>query len=229
MSGDPRVARLDVGLLQQAVLWRALALLFESPEPWRLEELEQIQEQLDDEDLQQAINVMREMTGSQYIDTLGPGGLVSPREVAYRGREDPGRILADIASFHEAFLFHAQAQDPQDHVARECDFVSYLFLKEAYARAQGNDDAATICREGRDGFFREHLRTFVAPMEQRLAATQHPVLAPAARTLHALVGDPEASPTLEEGVAGELDDLNCGGCALQDPPPGHWIPPSLKA
>ena len=54
--------------------------------------------EVDDLHLHDAVQRLEGVTDAQYIDALGPGGLVSPREVAYRGREDPGRILADIAS-----------------------------------------------------------------------------------------------------------------------------------
>lgn len=54
---------------------------------------------------------------------LGPGGLASPREVAYRGMGDPGQILSDILAFHEAFAFRPEAEEPPDHVAVEAGFL----------------------------------------------------------------------------------------------------------
>ena len=42
---------------------------------------------------------------SEYLDVLGPGGSVSPREVAYRGRQDQAQIIADVSAFYGAFPF----------------------------------------------------------------------------------------------------------------------------
>jgi len=211
MQANPQA---QMSLLRQAAEWRILAALFERPNAQRQLEVESMVGEIDDEVLRQAVERLGAVTDAQYIDALGPGGLVSPREVAYRGREDPGRILADVSSFHEAFAFDAQSEDPPDHVARQCDFVSYLFLKEAYARARQEIEAADICSEAREHFLEEHLRTFAAPLAERLDESEHPVLAPAGRALRARVGEPHEPPSFEPVPWDEDGDLTCGNCPM---------------
>jgi len=40
-----------------------------------------------------------------YLALLGPGGPASPREAAYVGLGDPGRTLAELRAFYDAFAY----------------------------------------------------------------------------------------------------------------------------
>jgi len=149
----------DVGAgLSAAVEWRLLALLFSRPRPgWREEVYALAREAGGDEALRAAVAAAREASEGAYHALLGAGGVASPREAAHAGFLDPGRILADLAARYGAFGFAPRAEEPDDHLAVECDFVAYLFLKEAYARARGEEEAAEVTREAREGFLVEHL------------------------------------------------------------------------
>lgn len=197
--------------------WRLLALLFERPRDGWWAEIESLSGEVDSADLRLAAAAAGEAREATYLAMFGPGGSVSPREVAYRGREDLGRILADIAAFHEAFAFQPRAEDPPDHVAVETSFVGYLHFKESYARMLGDGERAQTCAIAAKGFIEAHLRFFAEPLGDRLdAASAPPHLVLAARALVARAGRSPAGAS----VAGREDaraEFECGDCE----PPSH--------
>ena len=203
---DPAVAA--------AAEWRLLGLLFERPRPGWREEIATLACEVHDAALQAAASAAATTTESEYLDVLGPGGVVSPREVGYRGREDPGAIVADVSAFYAAFAFHPRAEDPPDHVAVEAGFAGYLCLKEAYALAHDNTEAARTCAEARSRFTAEHLAFFAEPLGAKielLSPVPHLLLAAAAlvqRTGPLPVGYADTLPDDMEG-----DVLGCDGCA----------------
>jgi putative dimethyl sulfoxide reductase chaperone len=67
--------------------------------------------------------------------------------------------LADLAGFYRAFgleLAHGANVRP-DHIAAECEFMSALCSKEAYAHARGDRKNADLCRDANRTFLRDHL------------------------------------------------------------------------
>jgi nitrate reductase assembly molybdenum cofactor insertion protein NarJ len=142
---------------------------------------------------------------------VGPGGVASPRAVAYGGYQDPGRVLAEIAEFYKAFAFQPRAEDPIDHVAVAVGFVGYLALKEAFAAAGGNKAAAKTTAEARQRFVETYLAMMVHPMAERLALAGPSYLVDVAQALAARVPAP-AHPT----VLAADDDLpaECGACPV---------------
>jgi hypothetical protein len=140
-----------------------------------------------------------------YHALLGPGGPASPREAAHLGFGDPGRVLADLAARYDAFGFTHGGEEPDDHLAVELCFLSYLFLKEAYALCAGSAAHAEVARDARAAFLSEH----AAPAGRGLAA-KVPDGAPA--YLRAAAGAlaarlPEVPPAPD---APEDDPLACG-------------------
>jgi TorA maturation chaperone TorD len=164
---DPRVQQ----LLGDATTWRLLGLFFERPrEGWR-KEVELLRRKIADPAIEAAADAAQEdAKEGLYLALLGPGGPVSAREVAYRGMEDPGRILADIRAFYEAFAFQPETEEAPDHLSVEAGFLGYLCLKEAYARARGNDQEAEVSAQAAHRFRESHLSTFVWPVADRLEA-----------------------------------------------------------
>ncbi|MFQ6672763.1 MAG: molecular chaperone TorD family protein, partial [Candidatus Tectimicrobiota bacterium] len=150
-----------------------------------------------DAPLQAAAEAAREATEGTYLGLLGPGGFVSPREVAYRPGEDPGTILADLAAFYEAFAFAPQAEDPIDHVAVEAGFAGYLRMKEAYALARGDAEGAATTAEAFRRFLEAHLSTFIEPFAKGLEPSAVSYLVEAARALRE-----RAKRSLDDGAAG---------------------------
>lgn len=158
--------------LAEAARWRLMGLLLERPRPGWHEEVEALAREVESPELRSAAEASRRATEGSYLSLLGPGGSVSPREVAYRGREDPGRLLSDIAAFYEAFAFSPDSEDPIDHIAVEAGFVGYLHMKEAYALAQGDEEAASVTAEALGKFLEDHLGTFAEPFARRLESLE---------------------------------------------------------
>jgi hypothetical protein len=198
--------------LAEATRWRLLGLLFERPRPGWAAEVEALASEVDDVDLSQAASAAKAAREADYIAFLGPGGLASPREVAYRGMHDPGRILSDIVAYHRAFHFTPKSEEPVDHIAMEASLIGYLYLKEAYALAAGDCDVARIAAAAAQSFLDSHLRYLGAPFAERIGAVGPEHLVVASRALATRSGAPPEIPAL----ARESDQLECDGCAGLD-------------
>jgi hypothetical protein len=152
--------------LRDAAIWRLHGLLLERPRAGWKEEVEALSREAGDAALRAAARAAHQATEGEYLALLGPGGPVSPREVAYHEMEDPARVLSDLSAYYESFAYHPRAEDPADHIAVEAGFVGYLILKEVMARSVGEvEDAATTAR-ARKRFVHDH----VAPFAQKLSA-----------------------------------------------------------
>ena len=197
-------------LLEQACEWRLLALLLSRPTAACLQIARQLVDEVSLTALAEAGRAWCESASEgAYLALLGPGGIVSPRLVAYRGFSDPGWMLADIARYHEVFAFHPQAEEPADHVAVLAELVSYLWLKEAYARELNDDEAAVLTRSARERFIEEYLAPIAAPLAERLDACGATAWSAAAHLLAARVPPP---PPQVPGIGDGDEALACGGC-----------------
>lgn len=197
--------------IAEAVEWRLLGLLFERPRAAWHEEIAGLKREVRDREIRAAASAAKDATEGDYMALLGPGGSVSPREVTYRSFEDPGRILADLSGFYAAFGFHPCAEDPMDHVAVEVSFVSYLLLKEEFARERGDHAAVEVSTAARKRFLEVHLAPVVGPLAERLGSCSSSYLVHAARLLAARVPNEPPRPMA-------LDDQatfsGCGACSL---------------
>ena len=144
-------------LVTQAAAWRLASLLLERPRPeWR-SEIAELAAEVSNPNLRRSAAETQEATEELYHRLFGPGGTISPREVSYCGMEDPGQVMAQLASFYQAFSFTPRREESIDHISVEAGFVGYLFLKEAYAQLQGDREAGDITKEARERFIKEHL------------------------------------------------------------------------
>ncbi len=222
-------------LLAEAAWWRLAGLLLERPRPGWSDEVECLRREAQDPWLRRVAGGAPGAAEGSYLALLGPGGAVSPREVAYRGVLDPGRGLAELTGLFRTFAFHPQVEDPPDHIAVESGFAGYLALKEAHARAFGQRAEAEATQRARAMLLRDHL----APFAQRLtaaldAAGAGGVHADAARTIarrtrpHLPPGAPRPLPTAcggpDVGPGEDQDDLLCDGCGGR---PGRGTRPGL--
>jgi hypothetical protein len=198
-----------------AAEWRLLGLLLERPRAGWHDEVARLGREVGGIAIRDAVAAAGGAGEGEYLALLGPGGLVSPREVAYRGLQDPGRVLADLAAVYQAFAFGPRAEDPMDHIAVEVAFVGYLFLKEGFALATGDTEAAETTAAARRAFVREHLSMTAAPLADRLAArgsSSAPARAAAlvaARVPHC---DAHALPSAVPET--ETEPFGCGGCPV---------------
>jgi len=196
--------------IAEAARWHLLALLLERPRPgWDLE-IRSIAREVPDILLRSVADAADGATEGEYLHLLGPGGRVAAREVGHAVMRDPGWILADLARYYDAFGYAPRAEDPLDHVAVEVGFVAYLHLKEALARSGHDEDTASITREARDGFLREHLAPFAVSLARKLGPDEAGHLAGAADLLAARVPVVDPIPPFES----EIDPLanGCGAC-----------------
>jgi len=195
--------------LHEATSWRLLGLLLSRPrDGWR-EEVGALALEAEDDALRSAAGACAEASEGAYHALLGAGAPASPRQAAHSGWRDPGRILADLAARYQAFAFDPFAEEPADHLSVECDFVAWLWLKEAYASASGQAEAADVTRQARVDFLAEHLAAAGRGFAGRLPEGAPAYLLHAARALVARL--PEAPPE----PAGGLDpDPTEGGCPM---------------
>jgi len=99
----------------------------------------------------------------RYDDLFGHAvrGACSAFEMEY-GRNEIIRQasdLADLAGFYRAFGLEmaSDAIGRPDHISAECDFLSALCLKEAYACDRGETEHVEICLDAQRSFLRDHL------------------------------------------------------------------------
>ncbi len=214
MSGGV-VDDVTAALLREAGAWRLIGLLLEYPrDDWR-DEVQTLARQVADSELGKAAAVTLEAASEgAYLAAMGPGGAASPREVAYCGFQEPGKLLADLAAFYTAFAYRPRLDEPPDHVAVEAGFVAYLRLKEAYARSRGMPRDGEVAAEAARTFIADHLAVMAAPLAGRLEAAGFEGLALAGQALLRRVG-PGRSPS-PQVVPCSADGDCAGACG--------WVP-----
>jgi hypothetical protein len=210
-------------LLREAQDWRLLGLLFERPRGDWWQEIAELAETTGDENLRAAARATPGAGQGGYLALLGPGGVLSAREAGYRKTTDPSQMLFEIRAAYEAFAYAPLAEDPPDHLAVECGFVGWLCLKQAYALAGGDADAASIAADAAAAFQKRHLAAMAEPLVVRLELLEPGYLLLAAKALLARVG--ERPKDLEgywvpDGLAGAGCASACGAWAGGDEQPG---------
>lgn len=204
---EPRVG----DLLREAAEWRLLGLLFERPRDGWSREVLLLSREVADPEIGAAADAAREeATEGTYLAVVGPGGSVSLREVTYRGMEDPGRIIADIGAFYEAFAFRPETEEAPDHLAVEAGALGYLSLKEAYARARAADDEAEVTAQAAARFREEHLSALAWPVADRLQRAGVRYLALAAAALARRAG-----PSRDTGTTEYAPQRHCDECPVE--------------
>ena len=155
-------------LLAEAAGWRLVELLLERPRAGWHAEIRAVANETHDSRLEAAAAAAVEVDEGRYLAVFGPGGTVSPREVAYRPMGDPGRILTELRGIYEAFGFHPKSEDPPDHVAVQAGFAGFMKLKQAYARAAGDGEGEQTARAALERCLEDHLGGFVVELARKL-------------------------------------------------------------
>jgi hypothetical protein len=207
-------------LLHAAARWRLLGLLYEYPSgDWR-KHVVALSAEIADPGLRQAAQtVLEEASEGSYQYFFGPGGPVPLREVSYTAGIQPGYLLSELEARYHAFAYHPKGPDPGDHLSVEIGYVSYLFMKEAYALACGIKEQASLAAEARVHFIRDHLSHMAEPISQRLGEVVPHYLSQAGRLLLEWVGPPLQSP---ESIHPNphWDDNEGWNCSSLAPPSG---------
>lgn len=200
--------RPDTQGIVTAVEWRLIGLLLERPRPGWHEEVRSLSREVRDRTLRAAAAAASDAAEGGYLHLMGPGALVSPREVTYQPFADPGQLLAELATAYDAFAFRPHMEEPIDHIAVEVAFVGYLLLKEAFATMRGDDEAAVTTSSARRGFMDRHLAAFAAPFAQRLEQAGPSYLHTIAQLLAARLPAPQTRQPPPSAQA----NGRCGAC-----------------
>ena len=204
-------------LLGEAIDWRLLSVLLERPALDWHEMVSRLAHDAADHGLRPIADTAGAATEGRYLAAFGPGGVVSPREIAHAKTRDPGHVLAQLRVTYEAFAYRPRTEEPPDHVSVETGFVAYLRMKEAFAIACGQREAAVIASEAAAAFLERHLSTFVQPLAERLSSATDGYLAGALQALLHRTGP--RRPDAEGGWTPDgLEDacLSCPGCEPLD-------------
>ena len=202
----------DTTHIAAAAEWRLIGLLLERPRCGWHEEVARLSREVHDRPLRAAAAAARDAGEGDYLHLLGPGGLVSPRAVTYQPFADPGQLLAELATVYDAFAFRPHAEEPIDHIAVEVAFVSYLLLKEAFATARGDDEAAATTADARQGFIETHLATLAGMFVERLEHAGPSYLLPVAQLLATRLPALRSAQRLPFADAAAI----CGACGGAD-------------
>ena len=100
-------------------------------------------------------------------------GAVPPYETEY-GNEaifQQAQELGDLTGFYRAFGLTVKPDEHErpDHISCECEFLSFLSLKEAYAFEHGDGEMLEETRKAQKLFLKDHLGRFVPTFAQKLA------------------------------------------------------------
>lgn len=185
-------------LLQQAAEWRMLGLLFECPGPaWR-KHVAALARDIADPTLQStALAALDEAAEGDFHSIFGPGGPAPAREVSYHESLQLGYLISELTAFYSAFAYHPVTEEPLDHVSLEAGFIGYLRLKEAFAVANADPDAASVAREAASSFINDHLSCLAGPLAKSLSNSGINYLAAAGQALLARVGPPRSLPVIQ--------------------------------
>lgn len=205
-------------LLIEATHWRMLGLLFSCPRPGWLEQLDALAAAADDSCLQQAAVAARDEAGeSAYHTIFGPGGPAAAREVSYQRAAFTGRFLAELQDAYAAFAYESATGEAPDHVATQADFVGYLRLKEAFARARGHAEQAELTARMARRIIGDHLALVAQPLAQTLQAAGFRYLALASAALAQRVGAAPQHAGPEPPLLASLLPLAADSCPCDDP------------
>lgn len=182
-------------LLREAAEWRLTGLLFECPSPQWREQVISLAAEVEDAELKAAADAaQQEASEGLFHSIFGPGGPAAGREISHRDWAQPGYLLAELASYYEAFAYQPATREAPDHVSVETGFIAYLRLKEAYAVANSDDEGAAITGEAARQFINEHLSMLAEPLARSLEHSGVQYLALAGRALLARVGPRREKP-----------------------------------
>ena len=143
--------------------------------------------------------------------------------------------LADLGAFYTAFGLEMTpgAVERQDHISIECEFMSVLAAKEAYALEHQLDVEGAVCREAQKKFLREHLGRWTPAFTRRLArmANDTALGALADFTREFITGDCarfQIAPGSEDLLLRPIDAASeslCATCGITNLPPGAMRSP----
>lgn len=206
-NAEVRMHPRSLALLREAAWWRLLGRLFECPnDEWR-RDVAALALEVDDDGLCAAADAARATaTEGQYHSVFGPGGPAPPREVSYHDSLELGSLMSELAGYYDAFGYRPATSEAPDHVAVEAGFIAYLRFKEAYARAAGDEEHASLTADAAERYLADHLAMIAAPLAAVLADSEMDYLVLASGLLAARAGNPPARTRLRVIQDAALDE-----------------------
>lgn len=209
-TGDIEIDPTTRTLLREAAEWRLIGLLFECPDSQWYEQVAALASQVTDATLQAAASRSSgEASEGLYHSTFGPGGPAAVREVSYHEGLMPGAILSEMRGAYKAFDYQSSTGEPPDNIAVQAGFISYLRVKQAYARTRGDAEQCDICEEASRRFIDTHVTVVAHPLAQSLQHSGVEYLALAAEALRARVGASVATSIPLPVLESDEDELSC--------------------
>ena len=228
--------------LERASLYRLLGGALARPQVERLAELAEAAEALAlavepavAEPLTRFAAAARETDAAavtdEYVFLFDRGAKCPPYEGAWEDAPQlagKAALLADIAGFYAAFgLTPGEAQpDVEDHIAAECEFMSALALKEAYALAEGDDEGVSITSAAQSRFVGDHLGrwsgTFADALRDASPLSYYGALADLLGAwVKAEIGRLGAAPSVVLGRSGygPIQEADAFSCPMAEPEP----------
>ena len=176
-------------LLRDAAEWRLLGRLFECPtREWRDDVARLCDEVASPEVRDAAHQALAVAEEGLHHSVFGPGGPAPPREASYHASVELGSLMSALAGEYAAFAYEPALAEPGDHIAVEVGFIAYLRLKQAFALAQGETEAAESCARSVTRFLAEHLAPVAHPLAGLLANSGVDYLAQASSMVAARSG-----------------------------------------
>ncbi|MGQ0734063.1 MAG: molecular chaperone TorD family protein, partial [Acidobacteriota bacterium] len=198
-------------VLRDAAEWRLLGRLFECPSTTWIDDLRNLAADLRTTSLADVALAAREHADEGVFHSLfGPGGPAPPREASYHESLELGSLMAELKEYYEAFGYAPATPEAPDHVSVETGFVAYLRVKEAYALASENEEAAALSREAATRFISDHLAVVATPLRRLLAESGVEYLATASALLASRTGPPPKPRTLPILTSRMNEDLDEG-------------------
>jgi nitrate reductase assembly molybdenum cofactor insertion protein NarJ len=213
-------------LLRDSAEWRMISLLFQCPTPipsrdrqgavaqsWH-NQVRSLSAEISDPDLLQASQqALAEAREGIYHSLFAPGGPAPPREATYKDSLQLGHLLSELNAYYTAFAYTPSTADPPDHVSVESDFLAYLRLKQAYALANGDEQAAETTAQAASDFLRDHLSRIADPLAKTLSHSGVPYLAATAAALLKRTGPSPTSQTPDFPILPTGEET---GCAFEE-------------
>jgi DMSO reductase family type II enzyme chaperone len=135
--------------------------------------LRRYQEHFLSPDPTQAISVERAQVEFSQLFGHAVKSDCSTYELEYGAGEVFQRVarLADLQGFYKAFGLELQHQmrERADHVSIECEFMSIMAAKEAYAEQQGDPEGLATVREASGRFLESHLGGWLPSLARRIS------------------------------------------------------------
>lgn len=212
---EPAISEDVRQLIEESVAWRMFSLAFERPRNGWRDHVASIASDSSDETVRSVAELAKEQSSEElFLNLFGPGGAISPREVAYRGLADPGHLLAELETIYGAFAYEPKSEECPDHVSIEAGFVGYLRMKQAFARIVGDEESEKIAAEAAELFLREHLAPVAHGLCQKLEDDDSFYIGRAAMLMRARLGDIEVPAVVE--LPDDEEEMSCGGACPID-------------